>query len=90
MRVYLVSWPNGERNLVLADNDEDLFTLLDEEADPFGAEIQEIDLSSFLGLKVDFSNITYPTYPDVLPVVREFRFNFDILERLYPVNLGKK
>lgn len=46
-RLYRVRWPNGDVELIAAEDDEELFLLLEEELEflPFDAEIEEVELT---------------------------------------------
>ena len=83
LKLYLVTWPDGEKNLVLARDEVDLYLLLDEEADPFTTEIQEIDPSSLSALKIVISDLVSP---EELPILRELRLDSRILADVYPVS----
>ena len=39
MRVYLAKWPNGTISVATASDMPDLFQILDEEGNPFSAEV---------------------------------------------------
>ena len=43
MPCYRVKWPDGTIEIVFAEDDAELFDLLDEEGNPYSAEIHEID-----------------------------------------------
>lgn len=45
-RLYRVKWPDGNVELIAADDEEELFLILDEEAPPFDAEIEEVELGT--------------------------------------------
>ena len=59
-KFYRIFWRNGEVDFVIADNLEALFQLLDREADPFGATIEEVDLSKMPALKFEVKQETHP------------------------------
>ena len=44
LRIYRVRWMDGEIELVLAESDEDLVQILEEECTPYAASIEEIYL----------------------------------------------
>ncbi len=53
-RAYRVKWPDSSVQLVLAENDADLFDVLDEEGCPYDAVIEEVELPD--GLKLSEQN----------------------------------
>ena len=44
-RLYRIRWPDGNVELIAAENDEELLLLLDEESPLFDAEIEEVELT---------------------------------------------
>ena len=50
-KLYRVRWPDGEVELIVAENDEELFFILDEEASPLGALVEEVDLDKNIRIR---------------------------------------
>ena len=56
-KFYLVRWPTGEREIVIAESLEDVFLLLDASADPSSAEIMELDLSKIGPIRISIEDM---------------------------------
>jgi len=88
MPCYRVRWPNGEVEIVFAEDDADLFETLDEEGSPYDAIIEEVELPN--GLRISEKNWK-KTMVEILTeakVIRELtKEDLDIaFDRLYGGN----
>lgn len=86
-KLYLVSWPNGEREIVLARDEVDLYLLLDLEADPLKVEIREIALEALPPARIPLGGriTVLGSEGEELPIVREFHFDPNVLASVYGI-----
>ncbi|RLB31531.1 MAG: hypothetical protein DRH11_13165 [Deltaproteobacteria bacterium] len=70
MRCYYVTWPDGDKDIVFAEDEEELFMILDEKASPYCAVIEEIDFPDGLTLS---SKAHSQTTDDILSKAKVLR-----------------
>ena len=78
-RFFLIFWPNGQSDLAIAESEEDLFVLLDQEGNPLKAEIYEIDPQHMGTVLLRVAS----SFPEEIPVKRFIRFTEDDIGKVY-------
>jgi hypothetical protein len=81
MKVYLAEWPNGTISILTANDEVELFSQLDEEADPNLAKIYIMPTHFHISTYLKKNRIETDYFHGKEP--KEFRFSDGIFERVY-------
>jgi hypothetical protein len=85
MKTFLINWPDNEIQIVSAENDIELFSIMDEIADPFCAKIYQI--KGAIDVRIRYEAKKKKNYffigDDYSCKIKPFKFKDDIFEKSY-------